>query len=160
MNAHFGRVMQGNITQISRQKTAVPDAGDLAHRLRMAGLRPTRQRLAIAALLLDGRHRHVTADSLAEEILASGVRVAGATVYNVLNQFTAAGLLRRVMVRNDYSLFDTNTAHHHHFYRPDTDQLTDIPGDDVVLSRLPAAPIGTEIGSVDVVVHLSPKPNS
>ncbi len=152
--------MQRNISQNSHQKTAVPDAGDLTHRLRMAGLRPTRQRLAIAALLLDGRHRHVTADSLAAEIAESGERVAGATIYNVLNQFTAAGLLRRVMVRNDYSLFDTNTAHHHHFYRPDMDQLTDIPGDDVVLSRLPAAPDGAEIASVDVVVHLSPKSTS
>ena len=153
-------MIKGKMSEISHQKAALPDKDDLAHRLRVAGLRPTRQRLAIAALLLDGRHRHVTADSLAAEIAESGERVAGATIYNVLNQFTAAGLLRRVMVRNDYSLFDTNTAHHHHFYRPDTDQLTDIPGDDVVLSRLPAAPIGTEIGSVDVVVHLSPKPNS
>ena len=84
--------------------------------------------------------------------------MAGATIYNVLKQFTAAGLLRRVMVRNDYSLFDTNTAHHHHFYRSDTDQLTDIPGDDVVMSRLPVAPDGSEILSVEVVVHLSPKP--
>ena len=152
--------MQGKLSQTSHQKTALPDASDLPQRLRVAGLRPTRQRLAIAALLLDGRHRHVTADSLAAEIAESGERVAGATIYNVLNQFTAAGLLRRVMVRNDYSLFDTNTAHHHHFYRPDTDQLTDIPGDDVVLSRLPAAPDGAEIASVDVLVHLSPKSTS
>ena len=152
--------MHRNISSNSYQKTAVPDVGDLTYRLRMAGLRPTRQRLAIAALLLDGRHRHVTADSLAEEIAVSGVHVAGATIYNVLNQFTTAGLLRRVMVQNDYSVFDTNTAHHHHFYRPDTDQLTDIPGGDVVLSRLPAAPDGAEIASVDVVVHLSPKPTS
>ena len=151
---------QGKIGQISHQKTALPDAGDLAHRLRVAGLRPTRQRLVIAALLLDGRHRHVTADSLASEIAESGERVAGATIYNVLNQFTDVGLLRRVMVRNDYSLFDTNTAHHHHFYRPDTGQLTDIPGNDVVLSRLPAAPDGAKISSVDVVVHLSPKSTS
>lgn len=150
--------MPRNISQKTRQKTAVPNTGDLAHRLRTAGLRPTRQRLAIATLLLDGRHRHVTADSIAEEISATGVRVAGATIYNVLKQFTAAGLLRRVMVRNDYSLFDTNTAHHHHFYRSDTDQLTDIPGDDVVMSRLPVAPDGSEILSVEVVVHLSPKP--
>lgn len=150
--------MPRKIRQKINQKTTVSNRGDLAHFLRTAGLRPTRQRLAIASLLLDGRHRHVTADSLAEEISKSGVRVAGATIYNVLNQFTAAGLLRRVMVRNDYSLFDTNTAHHHHFYRPDTDQLTDIPSDDVVLSRLPVAPDDSEISSVDVVVHLSPKP--
>ena len=152
--------MQRKPIQNSYQKMAAPTVDDLTHRLRVVGLRATRQRLAIAALLLDGRHRHVTADSLTEEIAASGVYVAAATIYNVLKQFTAAGLLRRVMVRNDYSLFDTNTAHHHHFYRSDIDQLTDIPGDDVVLSRLPAVPDGVEISSVDVVVHLSPKPAS
>ena len=149
--------MQRNISQNSYQNTAVPDAGDLTHRLRMAGLRPTRQRLAIAALLLDGRHRHVTADSLAAEIAESGGRVAGATIYNVLNQFTDAGLLRRVMVRNDYSLFDTNTEHHHHFYEADRDKLTDIPSDEVVLARLPLVPKGNEIASIDVVIHLNSK---
>ena len=134
------------------------DEGGLALRLRDAGLRPTRQRIAIAVLLLDGRHRHVSAEGLTTEIRSSGLQVAVGTVYNTLNQFTEAGLLRRVTIHNEHSLFDTNVAHHHHFYRPDTDQLTDIPGDDVVLSRLPAAPDGAEIASVDVVVHLSPKP--
>jgi len=131
----------------------------LATRLRSAGLRPTRQRVAIAALLLDGRHRHITAESLSAEIATAGLRVADATVYNVLNQFTDAGLLRRVMVRNDYSLFDTNTQHHHHFYAADRDQLTDIPSDDVVLAHLPDAPDGHEISSVDVVIHIQSKPS-
>ena len=131
----------------------------LATRLRTAGLRPTRQRVAIAALLLDGRHRHITAESLSAEIATAGLRVADATVYNVLNQFTDAGLLRRVMVRNDYSLFDTNTQHHHHFYAADRDQLTDIPSDDVVLAHLPDAPDGHEISSVDVVIHIQSKPS-
>jgi Fur family iron response transcriptional regulator len=138
------------------QAKACPQA--LAARLRTAGLRPTRQRVAIAALLLDGRHRHITAESLSAEIATAGLRVADATVYNVLNQFTDAGLLRRVMVRNDYSLFDTNTQHHHHFYAADRDQLTDIPSDDVVLAHLPDAPDGHEISSVDVVIHIQSKP--
>jgi Fur family iron response transcriptional regulator len=139
------------------QAKASPQA--LAARLRTAGLRPTRQRVAIAALLLDGRHRHITAESLSAEIATAGLRVADATVYNVLNQFTDAGLLRRVMVRNDYSLFDTNTQHHHHFYAADRDQLTDIPSDDVVLAHLPDAPDGHEISSVDVVIHIQSKPS-
>ena len=132
-------------------------AANLAETLRLAGLRPTRQRVAIAALLLDGRHRHVTADSLTEEITAAGLHVSGGTVYNTLNQFTDAGLLRRVMVHNDYSLFDTNTDHHHHFYEADSDQLVDIPSDDVILARLPAAPDGHEIKAVDVVIHIQGK---
>ena len=81
-----------------------------AEKLRLAGLRPTRQRVAIAALLLDGRHRHVTADSLTEEITAASLHVSGGTVYNTLNQFTDAGLLRRVMVHNDYSLLDRKSV--------------------------------------------------
>ncbi len=129
----------------------------LADRLRGVGLRPTRQRVAIAALLLDGRHRHITAESLTEEIATAGLKVAHATVYNVLNQFTDAGLLRRVMVRNDYSLFDTNTEHHHHFYEAHRDKLTDIPSDEVVLARLPLVPSGNEIASIDVVIHLNSK---
>lgn len=139
------------------QKTKTPDQANLAETLRLAGLRPTRQRLAIAALLLDGRHRHVTADSLTEEIAAAGLSVSGGTVYNTLNQFTDAGLLRRVVVHNEYSLFDTNTDHHHHFYEAENDQLVDIPNDDVILAQLPNAPAGHKIKAVDVVIHIQSK---
>ena len=130
---------------------------DFAKQLRLAGLRPTRQRVAIAALLLDGRHRHVSADSLAEEITTAGIQVSVGTVYNTLNHFTDAGLLRRVMVHNEYSLFDTNTDHHHHFYEELNDQLVDIPNDDVILAKLPKAPDGHKIKAVDVVIHIQSK---
>ena len=129
----------------------------LIAKLREAGLRPTRQRLALAALLLDGRHRHVSADSLTREILATGEHMALGTVYNTLNQFTEAGLLRRVTVHNEHSVFDTNTDHHHHFYEAENDQLVDIPHDDVTLAQLPAAPDGHEIKAVDVVIHIQSK---
>ena len=129
----------------------------MASKLRAAGLRPTRQRVAIACLLLDGRHRHVTAESLTAEINATGLHVAGGTVYNTLNQFTNAGFLRRVTVHNEYSLFDTNTAHHHHFYNVAADRLIDIPSDHVVLSRLPKAPDDHDITGVDVIIHVTKK---
>ncbi len=130
---------------------------DFAKKLRLAGLRPTRQRVAIAALLLDGRHRHVSADSLIEETSTAGLQVSSGTVYNTLNQFTAAGLLRRVVVHNEYSLFDTNIDHHHHFYEASNDQLVDIPSDDVILAKLPQAPDGHEIKAVDVIIHIQSK---
>ena len=85
------------------------------------------------------------------------MHVAGGTVYNTLNQFTDAGFLRRVTVHNEYSLFDTNTAHHHHFYDAADDRLIDVPSDDVVLSRLPQAPVDHDITGVDVIIHLSKK---
>ena len=129
----------------------------LAERLRDAGLRPTRQRIAIARLLLDGRHRHVSAEGLNAEIRSIGVHVADGTVYNTLNQFTEVGLLRRVTLHNEHSLFDTNTDHHHHFYDADADKLFDIPADHVLLSELPEAPDGHEIASVDVVIQIARK---
>jgi len=146
---------------MTRQKTESKadriDEAQLTQRLRDAGLRPTRQRLVIAALLLDGRHRHVSADSLAREIRETGTHMAGGTVYNTLNQFTEAGLLRRVTIHNEHSVFDTNTAHHHHFYDADQDQLIDIPAEEVLLAALPGAPKGHDIKSVDVLIHITPR---
>ena len=133
------------------------DDNALVMRLRAAGLRPTRQRIAIAALLLDGRHRHVSPEQLTAEIADTGMHMAGGTVYNTLNQFTEAGLLRRITLHNEHSIFDTNVDHHHHFYDADHDQLTDIASNDVILAHLPQAPEGHEISSVDVVISITAK---
>lgn len=123
-------------------------------RLRGAGLRPTRQRLALARLLFDAGDRHVTAEQLHAEAVAAKVRVSLATVYNTLHQFTALGMLREVVVEPARSYFDTNTSDHHHFFHERSGQLADIPGDQVQLSRLPSAPTGTEVSRVDVVVRV------
>ena len=149
--------MMENDRQKATQKLDLSTLIDFTEQLRLAGLRPTRQRVAIATLLLDGRHRHVSADSLTEEIIAAGLQVSSGTVYNTLNQFTDVGLLRRVLVHNEYSLFDTNTDHHHHFYEASNDQLVDIPSDNVILAKLPQAPDGHEIKAVDVVIHIQRK---
>ena len=128
--------------------------GPALDRLRSAGLRPTRQRLALARLLFDSGDRHVTAEQLHAEALTAKVRVSLATVYNTLHQFTTLGMLREVVVEPARSYFDTNTSDHHHFYHEQSGQLADIPGDQVQLSRLPAAPHGTEVSRVDVVVRV------
>ncbi len=140
-----------------KSETTKPDETDLAQMLRCAGLRPTRQRIIIAGLLLDGRHRHVSAESLSAEIQSHGVHMAEGTIYNTLNQFTEAGLLNRVTLHNDHSLFDTNTHHHHHFYDVSSDQLFDIPREHVVLADLPNAPDGHDIQSVDVIINIKPR---
>src|ERR1041385_2015846 len=100
-------------------------------RLRQAGLRPTRQRAALAALLFTGPARHVTAEALHEEAQKAGETVSLATVYNTLHQFTEAGLLRQVTVDGSRTWFDTNTHEHHHFFREDDGQLIDIATDDI-----------------------------
>jgi len=123
-------------------------------RLRGAGLRPTRQRLALARLLFDNGHRHVSAEQLHGEALDSAVRVSLATVYNTLHQFTAAGLLTEVVVEPGRSYFDTNVEDHHHFFFEDTGVLQDIPGDRVVVNDLPPPPQGTAVRRVDVIIRV------
>jgi Fur family iron response transcriptional regulator len=127
----------------------------LIERLKAAGLRPTRQRLALARLLQDGGNRHLSAEQLHEEALAAEVRVSLATVYNALHQFTAAGMLREVVVEPGRSYFDTNVEDHHHFYFEDSGRLEDIPGDQVSLASLPKPPKGSRLSRVDVVIRVS-----
>ena len=124
-------------------------------RLRASGLRPTRQRLALARLLFDGCDRHVTAETLHAEAAGAGVPVSLATVYNTLHQFTGAGLLREIVVEPARSYFDTNVADHHHFFHERTGMLADIPAEEVVVAHLPPAPFGTTIRRVDVIVRIN-----
>ncbi|HUH85286.1 MAG TPA: Fur family transcriptional regulator [Stellaceae bacterium] len=123
-------------------------------RLRNAGLRPTQQRLALARLLFDKGNRHLTAEQVHEEALAASVPVSLATVYNTLNQFIAAGLLREVVVDPGRSYFDTNLSDHHHFFFEDAGKLVDIPSDRIAVASLPSAPPGMTIRRVDVIVRV------
>jgi Fur family iron response transcriptional regulator len=125
-----------------------------ANKLRQSGLRPTRQRMALARMLFENGDRHVTAELLHEEAMNAGVRVSLATVYNTLNQFTAAGLLRQVVVDTSRSYFDTNVSVHHHFLNEQNGKLTDIPPGSVGLKDLPETPDGTEITNVDIIVRI------
>lgn len=123
--------------------------------LDVAGLRPTRQRLALAALLVgDGRNRHVTAEILHAATEEADEQVSLATVYNTLGAFCTAGLLREIRVDGTKSYFDTNTTNHPHFYWEETAQLSDAPEDELEIRRLPRAPEGSEIAAVDVVIRL------
>ena len=126
--------------------------------LESAGLRPTKQRLAIASLLVgDGCHRHVTAESLYDATHAAGDKVSLATVYNTLRSFSDAGLLREILVNGTKGYFDTNTTNHPHFFWEDSGKLEDAPEEDLEIAALPAAPKGAEISKVDVVIRLRTK---
>jgi Fur family iron response transcriptional regulator len=126
--------------------------------LATAGLRPTRQRLTLASLLVgDGQHRHVTAESLFDAAKDGRDSVSLATVYNTLRAFCDAGLLQEVTVDGSRSYFDTNTHDHPHFFWEDEARLTDAPSDQLVIAQLPDAPEGAEIASVDVVIRLRKK---
>lgn len=136
-----------------------PNSEDLATNwLGQAGLRPTRQRVALAELLVgDGKHRHVTAESLFEAAKDKGAAVSLATVYNTLRAFCEAGVLQEITVDGSKSYFDTNTHDHPHYYWEQEGRVSDAPSNQLVIQSLPEAPEGMEIASVDVVVRLRKK---
>jgi Fur family iron response transcriptional regulator len=126
----------------------------LASKLRAAGLRPTRQRLALARILFGSGDRHVSAEALHGEAVTARVPVSLATVYNTLNQFTQAGLLREVAIEGDRSYFDTNTSNHFHYFLEDKGELVDIGEGQVEVKGLAGLPEGTAIDRIDVIVRL------
>lgn len=137
------------------QLLRISDRGSFPHGLlRRVGLRPTRQRLLLATLLFARGDRHVTAEALRHEARAAGVHVTLATVYNTLNRFAKADMLRRIAVRGNLTHFDTNIADHAHFYIECEQRFLDLPTGVPVIRRLPEPPLGYEIAKVDVVVRL------
>ncbi len=134
--------------------TVVRPYSQVLGRVRGAGLRPTRQRLALAKLLFESGDRHVTAEMLHTEALNANVRVSLATVYNTLHQFTAVGLLREIAVDATRSYFDTNISEHHHFFLESKGRLDDIPSDRMNVVNIPAPPEGTTIKRVDVIIRV------
>ncbi len=130
---------------------------ELIEQLKTAGLRPTRQRLALGRLLYGENgdiERHVTAEQLHAEAMSAGVRVSLATVYNTLHQFTEAKLLREVVVEPGRSYFDTNVDDHHHFYFEQSGRLQDIPSEELELKSMPEPPAGGRIRRVDVILRV------
>jgi Fur family iron response transcriptional regulator len=130
---------------------------DVNEMLQAAGLRPTRQRMALGWLLFGKGARHLTAEMLYEEATLAKVPVSLATVYNTLNQLTDAGLLRQVSVDGTKTYFDTNVSAHHHFYLEGNHELVDIPDPHLMLQKMPDVPEGYEISRIDMVVRLRKK---
>jgi Fur family transcriptional regulator, iron response regulator len=128
----------------------------LQQRLLGHGVRPTAQRLRIAALLL-GRPQHLSAEQVLAGLRAQGMRVSKATIYNTLNLFAASGLIRQLSVGNDRCWFDSNTDAHYHFHDLDSGALMDVALRDVEFQRLPEPPPGMQVEGIDLVIRLRRK---
>lgn len=129
----------------------------LKAKLRFAGMRPTRQRLALGWLLFAKGPRHITAERLFEETIKARVPVSLATIYNTLHQFTNAGLLREIAVEGSKTHFDTNVSDHHHFMIEESNELFDFDCSQVQFAALPPVPDDMEVARIDVVVRLRRK---
>jgi len=125
--------------------------------LQNAGLRSTRQRLALGGLLFDGIDKHVTAEQVFEMAKKNSAPVSLATVYNTLHQFTEAGLLREVVIDSSRIYFDTNTGDHHHFFNETEGYLMDVPASSVHVDKLPKLPAGLRLERVDVIIRVQAK---
>ncbi len=139
--------------------TAPPGAaGDpgCERRLTECGIRPTAQRVRIAALLLSGP-QHLSAEQIIAQLRTAGARVSKATVYNTLNLFAAHGLIRQLSVDGSRAWFDSNVEPHYHFHDPESGALMDVPVPAVEFSRLPSPPPGTEVAGIDLVIRLRKK---
>jgi Fur family iron response transcriptional regulator len=138
---------------MSGMSTERGDEQDLGARLQAHGIRPTAQRLRIAAILLATR-QHLSAEQILARLCVVGSRVSKATVYNTLNLFAAQGLIRQLSVDGARAWFDSNTEAHYHFHDLGSGALTDVAIPEVAFSRLPEPPPGMEVAGIELVIRL------
>ena len=125
-------------------------------RLRVSGLRPTKQRIAICKVLFDRKETfHFTIEKL-KKIIEKGSKkkISVATLYNTVNAFREKGYLKEIPLKVNKTFFDTNTKHHHHFYDENMSQLVDIEDKNISVNYLPKIPSGKKIKSIEVLVKI------
>jgi Fur family ferric uptake transcriptional regulator len=81
--------------------------------LRKAGLKVTLPRVKILEMLEQSKTRHLSAEEVYKKLLDSGEDIGLATVYRVLTQFEAAGLVRRHHFEGGHSVFEMDDGAHH-----------------------------------------------
>lgn len=129
----------------------------LQQKLRLAGMRPTQQRMLLGKKIWGGEgHRHISAEVLYHEARKDDAQVSLATVYNTLHQFTEAGLLKEIRADGNRSWFDTNLSQHHHFLNESTSELHDIPEAAMGVTCIPTPPAGTEVRGVEIIIRIMP----
>lgn len=103
-----------------------PGQQALIDRLERAGIRPSAQRVAIAAYVL-ATQDHPTADEVWNRVKVDFPMVSRATVYNTLQTFRDHGLLQQLVLAEGSVVFDPKVEPHHHFVDDETGAILDIP---------------------------------
>ena len=124
--------------------------------LEEANLRPTRQRLCLAEVLVgDGQDKHVTAETLFAKVKQTGYTVSLATVYNTIHAFKKKGYLKEISISSDKSYYDTNVTNHHHFFDENKKELIDLDDKDVGKINIKKVLPGKKINSIEVLVKIA-----
>jgi Fur family iron response transcriptional regulator len=126
-------------------------------KLRVSGLRPTRQRLRICEVLFSTEKTfHFTINDLTKIIEDKlSEKISLATVYNTIHAFKKKGYLKEISINSDKSYFDTNTTEHHHFFDEDTNELIDCSSDDIDSVNIKQNITGKKIKSVEVLIKVA-----
>ena len=126
-------------------------------RLRISGLRPTKQRLTICKILFDRKKTFhftiVKLKQIAEK--SNNNRISTATLYNTVHAFEKKGYLKEISLKGNKTFFDTNTKKHHHFYDEDLSKLTDIKNENIFVKNFPQMPLGKKIKEIDVTIRIA-----
>ena len=142
------------LVQKMSDKIAV-ESDDLGDFLSNHGIRPTRQRLAIATHMFK-KEQHLSADVILERVNNddSTGNVSKATVYNTLNLFVKEGILKEIAIDPERILYDTNIHHHHHVLNVDTGEIRDIEPVSIDLSEMEGLLHDQDISGVDLIIKV------
>ena len=126
-------------------------------RLRLSGLRPTKQRLTICKTLFSRSETlHFTIQDLKKIIEKNNkYKISLATLYNTVHAFKKNGYLKEISLQGNKTFFDTNTKNHHHFYDEDTAELVDIKDENVVIGKIPKTPSGKKISGIEITFRIA-----
>ena len=130
---------------------------EFVDKLRLSGLRPTKQRLKICEVLFNREKTfHFTINDLAKSISDQlNEKISLATVYNTVHAFKDKGYLKEISINSDKSYFDTNITNHHHFFDEDTNQLIDCDINDIEKINIKKNITGKKINSVEVLIKVA-----
>ena len=128
--------------------------------LRNAGLKVTQPRLRILQLLEHAKPRHVTAEDIYRLLLEQGEDIGLATVYRVLTQFEAAGLVMKHNFEGGQAVFELDRGEHHdHMVDVTTGKVIEFVDEDIErLQHEIADKHGYLIEDHSLVLYVRPKP--
>lgn len=127
--------------------------------LRKAGLKVTHPRMRILELLEQATPRHMTAEDIYRLLLEHGEDIGLATVYRVLTQFEAAGLVLKHNFESGQSVYELDRGQHHdHMVDIETGKIIEFESTEIEeLQRKIAARHGYEIEEHSLVLYVRRK---
>ena len=125
-------------------------------KLRLSGLRPTKQRLEICQLLFKRKKTfHFTITDLSKILKQKNhENISLATIYNTVHSFKKKGYLKEISINNEKNYFDTNTSDHHHFLDVTTNKLIDLKKDEVGNIKIKKSLLGKKIKSIELLIKI------